>query len=162
MTAPHVESDDTAILAAHDKRLANAGMSLDAAVRAFKAKARREFLDRLLNAAIGYHDEYVAGLERANGRAPGAFGRVDENLRRAEAVAEAWASVNGRAEIFAECRADAALDEERGYYSGYVAEARELIRAIEARGYTVTAIAAEPYPPQIRPPAPQNDFGRGL
>jgi hypothetical protein len=89
MTAPHVESDDTAILAAHDKRLANAGMSLDAAVCAFKAKARREFLDRLVNAAIGYHDEYVAGLERLNGKPPGSFERISEETVRA-AAGPAW------------------------------------------------------------------------
>lgn len=77
MTAPHVASDDTAILAAHDHRLANAGMSLDAAVRAFKAKARREHLERVIQALKGYHDEYVAGLERTAGREPGSFGRVE-------------------------------------------------------------------------------------
>lgn len=84
MTAPHTESDDCAILAAHDQRLLNAGLSLDAAVRAFKAKARREFLDRLVNAAIGYHDEYVAGLERVAGKPEGSFERL-----RPPAV-EAW------------------------------------------------------------------------
>jgi hypothetical protein len=168
----HVPSDDRAILAAHDQRLWNAGVSLDRAVAAFKLKARREFLERVIQALKGYHDEYVAGLERKEGREPGSFGRIDEDLRRAEAVAEAWAGIDGKADEFALCRANRDCDDTMGHYGGYVAEARELIRRIEARGYTVTALTAEPYPPQIRPPAvepwedgprprPQNDFGRG-
>ena len=59
------------------------------------------------------------------------------DLARAEALAEAWASIEGKGEKYLACKADRNLDETQGYYSGFVCEARELIRRLERRGYTV-------------------------
>lgn len=59
-----------------------------------------------------------------------------------EAVAEAWASIDGKIANF---RADKAAatrrDDEPGwYYSGYLSDAASLIRRLEKRGYTVTPL----------------------
>lgn len=61
-----------------------------------------------------------------------------DDLALVEALAEAWASIDGKAEKFLACKADRAAENNMGHYGGYVAEARELIRRLERRGYTVT------------------------
>lgn len=50
-----------------------------------------------------------------------------------EAVAEAWASIDGRLEAFRACKADPTREETEGRYGGYMADAEELIKRIEAR-----------------------------
>lgn len=63
-----------------------------------------------------------------------------------EALAEAWASVDGFLDGFLRSKADPACDDREGYYLGYIAEALELERRLHASGYTLTPIVpnAEP------------------
>ncbi len=58
-------------------------------------------------------------------------------MDRIEALAEAWASIDGRLERFRACKADKALDLKDGSYSGYMCEAEEMIERLETRGFTV-------------------------
>lgn len=74
MTAPHIASDNTAIDAAHQRRMENARNALDAAVAAFHLRpAPRWHLEALIRAAGALRDEAIAGLERAHGRQDGGF-----------------------------------------------------------------------------------------
>jgi hypothetical protein len=66
-----------------------------------------------------------------------------DELARVEAVAEAWASIDGKLEGYFRCKADRSLEDVEGYYLGYIAEAGELIRRIERRGYTLVPCAVE-------------------
>lgn len=60
-----------------------------------------------------------------------------------EAVADAWASIDGRLGKFRACKADPALDMTQGYFSGYCAEASRLLNQLEARGFTVADAGPE-------------------
>lgn len=55
------------------------------------------------------------------------------------AVAESWASIDGKLSKFEECRDDPSKEETGGYYGGYMCEAEELLVRMERRG--VIAIA---------------------
>lgn len=57
-----------------------------------------------------------------------------------EAIAEAWASIDGELEKFRAERS--ATDYGSGTYVGYMEEAKELIKRIERRGYTITPLSA--------------------
>jgi hypothetical protein len=60
---------------------------------------------------------------------------------RIEALAEAWASIDGKLDKFRACKADPDLDMNKdGYFSGYMEEAEEMIRCLERRGFTVTPL----------------------
>jgi hypothetical protein len=60
-----------------------------------------------------------------------------------EAVADAWASIDGKAELFRSGKtANSFEDEPGGHYSGYMAEAAELISRLRKRGFDI--IAAPP------------------
>lgn len=61
-----------------------------------------------------------------------------------EALAEAWASIDGRLERFWACKADADLDVVDGYWSGYVHEAGSLLDRLEERGFTITRMEPTP------------------
>jgi len=54
-----------------------------------------------------------------------------------EALAEAWASIDGKLDRFRACKADDALEDVEGHYQGYMVEAEEMIRRLESRGFTV-------------------------
>lgn len=61
-----------------------------------------------------------------------------------EAVAEAWASIDGKGDDFRRERDEKISITDptyTGHYEGYLEEARELIRRIEQRGFTVRPIA---------------------
>lgn len=62
-----------------------------------------------------------------------------------EALAEAWASIDGKLEKFRACKDAMGKDEVEagGYYSGYMCEAEEMIRRLEKRGFTVTTLLAK-------------------
>jgi hypothetical protein len=68
---------------------------------------------------------------------------IDERTMAAEeAVAQAWASIDGKLDAFRFERDNpkspqAEID---GHYQGYMAEAREMIRRLEDRGYTVRTL----------------------
>ena len=62
-----------------------------------------------------------------------------------EAVAEAWASIDGKDDHFRRERDEKVrfMDPTcTGHYAGYLAEAEELICRIERRGFTVRPIAS--------------------
>jgi hypothetical protein len=65
-------------------------------------------------------------------------------LRRAasEALAEVWAVVDGKIELFLACKADSDLDDIEGTYTGYLAEASYAIECLERRGFTVAPVGA--------------------
>jgi len=50
------------------------------------------------------------------------------SLISTEAVAKAWASIDGRLEGFEECKNNPEADEIDGHYSGYLSDAEELLR----------------------------------
>jgi hypothetical protein len=54
------------------------------------------------------------------------------------ALADAWASIDGKVEEFrAGQKATRLEDEPGGHFSGYLYEAEEMIRRLEARGFNV-------------------------
>ncbi len=57
-----------------------------------------------------------------------------------EAIAEAWASIDGRLDHFHLCRMNAEAERLLGHYEGYMAEAKELIERVAARGFTLRKI----------------------
>lgn len=59
-----------------------------------------------------------------------------------EAVADAWASIDGKRDKFWSCKSDPDEEAISGYYSGYMEDAAELIRRLEARGYVLVPRAA--------------------
>ncbi len=65
-------------------------------------------------------------------------------LTPTEALAEAWASIDGKLDAFRRERDDRTLDWDSpgftGHYEGYMEEAAEMIKRLRARGYDVTAI----------------------
>lgn len=60
-----------------------------------------------------------------------------------EAVAEAWASIDGRLGKFLACKGAPDLDRVLGHYSGYCAEASELVERLRLMGYTLVGPAPE-------------------
>jgi hypothetical protein len=59
-----------------------------------------------------------------------------------EAVADAWASIDGKLDAFRAEKADPSspLRDTYGYYEGYLSDAGELIRRLEARGFIVAKV----------------------
>lgn len=66
----------------------------------------------------------------------------NDHLTAQEAVAQAWASIDGHLERFLYEREnpDATAEGYEGRYLGYMAEAQELIERIEARGYKLVEV----------------------
>ena len=58
-----------------------------------------------------------------------------------EALAEVWASIDGKLEAFRANKADRLLDRTIGHYRGYMEDAREMISRLEKRGFTVVPMA---------------------
>lgn len=56
------------------------------------------------------------------------------------ALAEAWASIDGRLESFRECEHDKEKEDERGHFLGYLADAHEMINRLNSRGFNVTPL----------------------
>jgi hypothetical protein len=84
MTA-HRASDNRAITAAEQAKLANAKAAVLAAAQRLVERPVRWNWRALESAAVGLCDEYVASLERELGRKPGAF---SDRLRYQQAAAE--------------------------------------------------------------------------
>jgi hypothetical protein len=56
------------------------------------------------------------------------------------ALADAWASIDGKVDEFrAGQKATSILEEPGGHFSGYLYEAEEMIRRLEARGFTIVS-----------------------
>lgn len=53
------------------------------------------------------------------------------------AVAKAWASMDGKSVLFCECENDSELDGKIGVFEGYCADAEEIIKRIEDRGFVI-------------------------
>jgi hypothetical protein len=70
------------------------------------------------------------------------MGRATDDLALVEALAEVMAEIGGRSEEFLACRESFEIEDIKGHYGGYVVEARDLIRRLERRGYTVRQIDA--------------------
>lgn len=69
----------------------------------------------------------------------------DDKQTAVEALAEARASIDGKASRFEEERNGiVAVDELTGTYEGYMGEAREMIRRLSKRGYVLAPSDAEP------------------
>ena len=58
-------------------------------------------------------------------------------MNATEALAEAWASIDGKIEGFRRGKREKNERVCFGYYEGYIAEAQEMIKRLEARGYKV-------------------------
>lgn len=52
-----------------------------------------------------------------------------------EALAESWASIDGKLDKFRDDKAEP--DPTSGYYEGYISDAEEMIRRLEKRGWTL-------------------------
>jgi phosphoserine phosphatase len=65
-------------------------------------------------------------------------------MNAAEALAEAWASIDGKAEQFKSCKADSEAEDLMGFYEGYLADAQEMIKRLQDRGYKVVP-ASSPF-----------------
>jgi hypothetical protein len=61
----------------------------------------------------------------------------------AEAIADAWASIDGKLDKFRAGKGMRLEDEPGGHYSGYMAEAEEMINRLRARGYLVVHLIGE-------------------
>ena len=56
-----------------------------------------------------------------------------------EALADSWASIDGKVDAFRTGKGAATLeDEPGGHYSGYMAEAEEMLKRLLKRGFIVT------------------------
>ena len=63
-------------------------------------------------------------------------------MDRIEALADAWASIDGKLEKFRAGKGAADIrDEPGGHWSGYMEEAREMIQRLEKRGFTVVPLS---------------------
>ena len=60
-----------------------------------------------------------------------------------EVVAEAWASIDGKLDLFRTCKIDPELEEVEGRYGGYMADALALISRIEERGFVIRQADSE-------------------
>lgn len=58
----------------------------------------------------------------------------------AEALADAWASIDGKMRKFRSCKNDRKRDEVEGYYMGRMADAEELERRLERRGFRIIPV----------------------
>lgn len=54
-----------------------------------------------------------------------------------EAVADAWASIDGKTSEFRNGRYADSIEAYGGHYAGYMSDAEELIERIEKRGYKI-------------------------
>jgi hypothetical protein len=59
-----------------------------------------------------------------------------------EALAEAWASIDGRLDSFRECKVNKDREELHGHYLGYLADAKEMIDRLNSRGFDIVKIGS--------------------
>ena len=60
------------------------------------------------------------------------------------AVARAWASIDGKLELFLRCQKDSAVEGDLGHYEGYLADARSLIERSQLAEFLVEGAAPKP------------------
>lgn len=61
-------------------------------------------------------------------------------MKAVEALADSWASIDGKLDQFRDCKASPMLEEDLGSYEGYMAEAQEMIKRIEVRGFKLVPL----------------------
>lgn len=61
-----------------------------------------------------------------------------------EALAEAWASIDGKLPAFRAGRNISVFEDKTGHYAGYIADAEELIQRLRGRGYEVLPAIPSP------------------
>lgn len=62
--------------------------------------------------------------------------QIDQRI--VDAVAEAWASIDGKGGLLMACRADEIYEDRYGYANGYDSDARSLIERAMKRGVRLT------------------------
>ena len=67
----------------------------------------------------------------------------DQRNAAIEAIADAWASIDGRMGSFRAGKGKPRSDAAGGHYDGYILDATSMMERLEQRGYTVTPIAKE-------------------
>jgi phosphoserine phosphatase len=60
-----------------------------------------------------------------------------------EAVAEAWASMDGKLEEFQKGKTADSIESFGGHYAGYMSDADELVDRIKERGFILVPITGE-------------------
>lgn len=55
----------------------------------------------------------------------------------AEALADSWASIDGKMKQFRRCKNGDELEDTEGYYQGYLCDAEEMERRLKVRGYEI-------------------------
>ena len=104
--------------------------------------------------ALGFDSLDIAGIHRHPGE-PGVEpaaedGREDgmsEAIKRqqiadrVEALADAWASIDGRLGKFRKGKTAKSITAYGGHYAGYMAEAEEMIERLKARGWRLVPVA---------------------
>lgn len=61
-------------------------------------------------------------------------------MDRVEALADAWASMDGKLDEFRAGKGMNVREQPGGHYSGYITDAESLIKRLEARGFTVACL----------------------
>lgn len=59
-------------------------------------------------------------------------------IHAVEALAESWASIDGKLEQFKNGKA--MTDEDGGYYEGYIADSHEMIDRLRKRGFDILRV----------------------
>lgn len=55
-----------------------------------------------------------------------------------EALAEVWATMDGKREKFLRCKGDREADEnDEGYYAGYISDAEGMIEGLREKGFVL-------------------------
>jgi len=76
---------------------------------------------------------------------------TSERMAAVEALAEAWASIDGKLKDFAAGRESDEIDAFGGHYAGYLADAMSMIDRLEKRGFTVRRTGPVIAPPKGEP-----------
>jgi hypothetical protein len=63
----------------------------------------------------------------------------DRPTDRVEALADAWASIDGKATRFRLCRDNPEAEDLYGSYGGYMADAQSIIDRLDRRGFVILA-----------------------
>ena len=62
-------------------------------------------------------------------------------MKASEALAEAWASIDGKLDEFRAGKTAPNIEDFGGHYEGYMAEAEEMMRRLQSRGYHIVPLA---------------------
>ena len=58
-------------------------------------------------------------------------------MDRVEALADAWASIDGKLDKFRAGKGLQIEDQPGGHFAGYIADAEAMIKRLESRGFTI-------------------------